>query len=759
MRIFGSRRSCSRIADSFRVIAIAAVTVLGAGGARHALAQSSTTSSSQTDAAGQPQSVQTPSQGNQALQEVVVTSQRRSENLQTVPIAETALSTDQLADKAVTTLSDLQFASPSLSVTDSGLTQNVNIRGVGIASGDPSVVNGVATYIDGVFQAPVLTQAAFYDIGSVEVLRGPQGTLVGSNSTGGAIYINTQAPKLESFGGYSQVSYGNYNDLETQDAINLPATSDLAFRIAGEYKNRDSFYDDLGPYHNDPDRLDEKAMRLSALWQPGNFEALGHIEYIDRGNGGFAYRPIPTTQFASGAVGGPFTLDYNSPTSGREQGIMPNLELKYKTDGGITFRSVSAYTEKNFDYLYDADATAIADQTENQWTWEHAASEEINVVSPTDGAFDWIAGAYYRWSKIYVRLSDTSGLPTDPTDILEVDHKYQTGIFAQGGYKITSDVKAELGIRDSTYRVDQTGAVTIGDGLSIFPPGGLQVADLASKEHDGRWTGKANVDWQIDPQNMVYAFVARGYKPGGSNSATSNFEPETVLDYEGGWKASFVEDHLRTQLGVFYMDYNDFQFDAVDTTTGNTGVTNISRSTIDGVEGQVQAHIDHFNIDGGFAYVHSRMGSLRTVNPQLLPQIGDLGPQCPLGAPSAPPACFDYNPYIGEAGGGPNLYSPTWTYNVGAEYDLRFGSGTTLTPRLNYAYVGPQYTDFFYNPITAHIEGHGLISALLTLRVRQYTVQWYGTNLTNKVYVSGQSGDNEFFGAPRQYGIRFGYEF
>ena len=114
------------------------------------------------------------------------------------------------------------------------------------------------------------------------------------------------------------------------------------------------------------------------------------------------------------------------------------------------------------------------------------------------------------------------------------------------------------------------------------------------------------------------------------------------------------------------MDYKDFQFDAIDPATGQTGVVNISNATIKGIEFQAQAKFGGLSFDGGFAYVDSksRPGHHRQC-PRNCRQIGQLGPQCPTGTPSNPPACFDYGPYIGPAGGGPNLFSPKWSYNLG----------------------------------------------------------------------------------------------
>src|SRR5580698_122374 len=209
------------------------------------------------------------SSSSPALEEIVITAQRRSENLQTVPIAVTALPGGDLAGKAITSVADLQYATPSLSIGNAGLTNSVNIRGVGLASGSPAVANGVATYVDGLFYPPIVSTNQFYDIADIEVLRGPQGTLVGSNSTGGAIFINSRNPKLGETDGYVSVGAGNYGEVNAEGAVNLPANDVLAFRAAGEYQSRDSFYKSIGPMYTDAGSLNEKSGRISMLFKPG----------------------------------------------------------------------------------------------------------------------------------------------------------------------------------------------------------------------------------------------------------------------------------------------------------------------------------------------------------------------------------------------------------------------------------------------------------------------------------------------------------
>lgn len=711
-----------------------------------------------------------PSESEEAVQPaIIVTAQRREENLQDVAIAATALLGEQLDDKAVQTIEDLQYASPSLSITDQGLTQSVNLRGIGLASGQPQVANGVATYIDGIFQPPIVTSSSFYDIASIEVLRGPQGTLVGSNSTGGAIFINTANPDTDGVEGYLKAHYGSYNAVGAEGAVNLPISDTLAVRVAGITQWRDSYYEDLGTFDNEADSLDEQAGRIGVMWEPANFRALAKIEWTDKNTGGYAYRPIVTTAFDNNRTGDIRELTYNAPTLNHERAFNSSLELRYEIDSGIVFRSLTGYTNKRINNLYDTDGAFMAslrnpgasfNQTQDQFVREREWTQEINIISPTDGDFNWILGGYYQKNKIDVDIENRAAdFLFDPTDIIIFQDKLTLGAFAQLGYKITPDIEVQVGARYSRYKVTSDGDVTIGREGPIFGPNGLVVADLSGEHQDGRVTGKVAVNWNIDDDNLIYVFAARGYKPGGANSPTSEFGPETVWDYELGWKGSLFDDHLRTQFGAFYMDYHDFQFDAIDPATGQNGVVNIANASIKGVELQAQARFGGFSFDGGLAYVHSKLDLVTIVNSRALPQIGPLGPQCPPGTPNSPPVCWNYGPFIGSAGGGPNLFSPKWSYNFGMEYQAYLGEDVTLTPRINYGYLGSRWTNLFYNPSLDYLAGRGLLSAQITLDYRDWSLEGFATNLANKKYVTGQSGNNEFYGAPREFGVRASVRF
>ncbi|MCC7194677.1 MAG: TonB-dependent receptor, partial [Gemmatimonadaceae bacterium] len=376
---------------------------------------------------------------------------------------------------------------------------------------------------------------------------------------------------------------------------------------------------------------------------------------------------------------------------------------------------------------------------------------------PTGGRWSWILGGYFQRNEIDVRIFETAA--GFPTDILPQNRRTTTGWFAQSNLNLTERLELQTGARYSTYKVTGRGNVLIGNGIPGFPPGGLPVADLAGSHDDDRVTGKVALNWRPTDRQLLYAFVAKGYKPGGFNSAVSGFAPETVINYELGWKATAADNRVRWQLAAFYNDYSDFQFDVLEPTTGQPGIRNVANGTIQGAEAQVEARFGGLRFDASAAYVDSKLDGLGFVNVRQLPP-GTLGAQCPPGVPSMPPLCFDYGPFAMTTGGGPDLYSPKWTWNAGVEYRLPLAGGA-LTPRLNYSWIGSRYTYIGYSPLTDLLASYGLWSALLGWERDAWLVQAYGRNLADKDYVSGQASasQNEFYGAPREYGLRIRYAF
>jgi iron complex outermembrane receptor protein len=220
-----------------------------------------------------------------------------------------------------------------------------------------------------------------------------------------------------------------------------------------------------------------------------------------------------------------------------------------------------------------------------------------------------------------------------------------------------------------------------------------------------------------------------------------------------------LSDHLRTQLGGFYMNYDKFQTQELNTVIGGGQPTVLNlqgTSRIYGAELQLQGRVSSWTFDAAASYVHSALGAAQVIDSRVLPNGGNgLGPQC---APGQTANCFNYTSFFQDIAGSQNPYSPKFTANVGAQYALQLPRGI-LRPRVDFSYIGRQFTTIFNNPALDLLEVRHLLNAQLNYEIKAWQVGIFGTNLTNQTYVTGQQGNNEFLGAPRQYGVRFGASF
>jgi iron complex outermembrane recepter protein len=717
------------------------------------------------------------------LQEVVVTAERRQENLQTTAISATVLNSDQLVQKGVITLQDLQGASPSLSITPDGLTTNFNIRGIGLNNSSPSVVPGVAVYRDGVWQSQIVDTDTLYDIASVQVLRGPQGTFVGDNSTGGAIFIDSRNPDFDGVHGYAQLQEGNYSDTGVQGAVNLPINDAWAARVATDAEDSDSFYRDIGSpskvtpgpqLFGDPGSLDERNFRVGLLGKPtDDLTILLKVEDNNKSTGGYAYRPVPGTEYAPYASANPFTLDYDTPTQNKELGLRPSLRIDWNIDGsGIDLRSITADQYLRVHNIYDSDGTdatlatnGVPSLAEYQAIIERTITQEFDLISPSTGRLQWIAGTYYLHDVRELSITDTSQAIPALIGISGEEIIQSAAAFGQVSYEILPSLQLQAGLR-YTHDWDEAPSgsnATINLGIPGIPDVYVNEAGI---ETDSATTGKVALNWTLNRQNFLYALVAKGFKGGGFNAGApeTTFAPEVVWDYEIGWKGQYFDDHLSTSLDGFWNDYDDMQLSALNPATGSGSLVNTTgTSVIKGFEAELHGRFGGLGVDMGAGYVNSRLGALRVINTETLPPgvTSEELPQCAAGQTAG---CFDYTPYMINLANEPNPYAPEWTFNAGVQYAMPIGQSASLTPRVNYSYVGSQWTTLFDAPVTDCLRSYGLWNATLTYDVNQWSVQAYGLNLADKVYVTGQlspgaNPDNEFFGNPRQFGIRVSRKF
>ncbi len=365
-----------------------------------------------------------------ALQEVVVTAERRAANIQTTPIAISAVSGDQLASQQLTTVTDLQKTIPNMQVLDAGTYQSINIRGIGNTAITPSIVPGVAVTHDGLLSdETIFIGEPFYDIADVEVLRGPQGTLVGASSTGGAVEITSQNPNFRGINGFGEFEFGNYTDKKFDGAINLPITDTLAARLAFNEELRNSFYHNYnwlpGPAHGpgDPGSIHNQNARLGFLWQPtDSFQAVlkGSLNYANYTGIGaepnqYTFHSGPGQACPDGSPGPvchslfynysthiPFVTNYNLPLSGNSAIVdRYSLDMRWTMAGGIVLRSLTGYQHLDGgDTLQDDDFSSANFQihTKDVGPNDNYYSEDISLQSPSTGKITWILGAdwFYR---------------------------------------------------------------------------------------------------------------------------------------------------------------------------------------------------------------------------------------------------------------------------------------------------------------------------------------------------------------------------
>jgi len=748
------------------------------------------------------------------IEEVVVTAERRSENLMTTPITASVLTGTDLQNRGVVNVNDLQFLAPNLTVNDLGQGVDFDIRGIGKGEHNSQTPIGVVLYRDGASTFPgYLTAEPFYDIKGVEVYRGPQGTFVGQNATGGAVFVTTNDPVIGGdYNGYIQAQYGNYNDAQLQGAVDIPISDTLAVRISGFGERQDSFYSiiDRNPVDACPNNkydgckpgyknngLREAAGRVSVLWQPTSaltvslkYDAL----YQDFG----AAPAVPYSQLLPvGAPVAPYGVpnDYHdsnlfhiradAPEGRMDRMQRTILKLDYLFGNGIKFQSISDYNVGNTRWRTDLDLTDgtnpgdfpyFGPGTNGNWLFfdnvgEKVYSQEFNIVSPDNQRITWVFGLYgqendYTWNKpyqFYITVGPRFPDPTpNPANLFQYgSYTFQgkttnrdLAAFGQVAAKLSDDVSVSLGGRWTTTR-SKNDVILYNYGGTPF---GTPSIDNNSQS-SSHLTYKAAIDWKVNEGDYLYGFVATGYTGGGLNVAPDAFTPQqfgpvTDTDYELGWKrSSWFDGHMRTQVNAFYTEYNNFQVTLPDPAAPlRTYEVNLPETTKNyGVEAETQASFGAFSFTGSVGLLKTKIGNFWGIDPAYNRLAALFPGTCnPTTGPTG-----GAQPYCINVKGNPITYAPSFTYNLSAQYVFDLGEGNTLTPRVNFAHVSSQWASIFDNAAVGyHLGVRNLLGAQLEWGTGTWLVSLYGDNLLNKQYVASNNSGGLYAGPPRQYGIR-----
>ena len=267
-----------------------------------------------------------------ALEEIVVTAERRELNLQDVPISATVLTAEALAAQGVDNVIEIQQVAPSVAINTYNRSTFINIRGVGIGQSAPTSNPGVAYYVDGVFvpHEQFIAQS-FFDIESIEVLRGPQGTLTGQNSTGGAIYVRTPAPSMDGFSGSIDQTIADYDWYRTVGAVNVPLSDTFALRVSGVYEERGSYTDNIGPSPSDPGSGEDRAVRAALRYQPTDGMTFDlRYEYFERETD---YNAVKNR--TDRVTADPFTIEEDALSFLNQDGYRASVEARIDLTPGL----------------------------------------------------------------------------------------------------------------------------------------------------------------------------------------------------------------------------------------------------------------------------------------------------------------------------------------------------------------------------------------------------------------------------------------
>ncbi|WP_066797686.1 TonB-dependent receptor [Sphingomonas soli] len=696
--------------------------------------------------------------------EIVVTATRRSENLMTSAISATVLSGTDLENKGVVNVDALQFAMPSIVVNNFGQGNDFNVRGIGKAEHNTQTTTGVITYRDGVPSFPGYFQGEpYYDVANIQVLRGPQGTIVGQNATGGAVFVNTNDPMIDGGNhGYFNVNYGNYNEAGFQGAVNLPISSTFAARAAVYTSRRDSFFNVKGPggapYAYDKGDVGILSARLSLLWKPSdNLTISSKTDYswIDMGAypaSPFAnyYKTLPGTNTPNPNYRDLYDVSFNAPQAARDHMIRQVLKAELETAGGVKLRSVSSYQWGNTMYQADLDGTSTGTSYFYDSVDEQQITTEFNIISPDNQRFTWLLGAFGVWNDYHFRrpydfvidLAYPFNLPAAQYKLQGNNLTYSYAAFGQIGFNITPNLKIEAGARytesKSTNEVDVIQY-------------GTPIAAYQSVKSDNV-SYKVSLGWKASQDHYFYGFVATGFRPGGLNLPVglgnpAPFKPEEITSYEGGWKGNFAGGKVRTTVSAFYNDYKNFQVIIGYPTFPTFGIElNVPNSTkIYGFEAQADLHLGNLKLGAGVNVLRSELGQFYASDPR----IAATGACDPLtGGSALATNCINLK-------GRRQTYAPDLTFNFSAEYTLELGNGDKLTPRANFGHIGQQWATLFENVSRGDsIVERNILNAQIAYNHGTWTLTAYGTNLTNQHYPAALNSGLYFAGTPRQYGVK-----
>ncbi|WP_026354704.1 TonB-dependent receptor [Massilia niastensis] len=751
------------------------------------------------------------------IAEVVVTATKRSTSLQRTPIAVTALNAATLADNHVQTMLDVVALVPGFQATaqgDHGVT-TMTLRGIGNDSAKTQYADPeVASFVDNVYSPRAEgATALMFDVEGIEVLRGPQGTLWGRNSTVGAVNIQTVKPELNSRSGHVEGGIGDYNRFGARGAVNIPLSDTAALRFAAVHERHDGYVDyqkfpgvpvaqqraayiaaggnpasfrPINPnnYVVGDDKYsaqDQSAARLSLLWHiaPSLRWNVAYEKFLDRGtpSANLMQTPRPGQKHWS-------TLSDSAPWIDRDSHNVRS-RLSWDINQDMALHYIAGASKYKGTMRFDQDGGAVLPTSIiSGGVWqEHTTvdsdyrshSHELELQSLGNRSVDWQVGLYYAAEKNSIRFDIPIMTGTQEGNVVWQGSFIQpketvdsTAAFGQatwnvsdklhltGGVRWTHDKRANIGGRAYTWNYDPTvPQLPLSPSIDPSIPGQGFKPDVPGNDgefSDSKVTGLLRLNYDIDRSNMVYASVSTGYKSGGVQDRGLPYQPETLTNYEVGSKSTFLNGALRINNALFYMDFKDFQFNSpVSFPDGGRGlaISNAEGAEVYGLESEIAARLSPND------RLSVTFAVLRSKLGRLIAGSNDYAlPPCTVDPRIA--TCVDVT-------GNTMPHSPRFSTTVQYQHTFHLNNGGTLVPRVTARYETDVELSVFNLGPEDRQEAYGTADLGLRYQKDKWWVDAFVRNVNDKkIKTSAFNGFGPWlaqYKPPRTVGINTGFDF
>lgn len=718
------------------------------------------------------------------LEEIVVTAQKRGENLQKVPVAVTAFSSESLRESGVTNITQIANLTPSLSLPQgSGGVVTPFLRGVGSTANAVGNESSVAVYVDGVYYTRLpLGFFSLANVQRVEVLKGPQGTLFGRNSSGGVIQIITsdpsQATKVS-----GQLGYGAYDTLEGNFYATTGLTDTLAadISIAGRRQGQGYGYNFARQEHTNG--YDNFIARSKLLWEPTDATTV-----LLSGFYGYARGPMQGSTYPGTTQGFVIPPFGRQPTFGfQDQNMDQDTFNRSESWGGTLkiehelsfaqFTSISALVVEKEHVIVDGDYGARPDYRADLFSTVNQKTQELQLASLAGSELTWILGLYYYDTKSSYHplrfqgpaffgpngglsfLGVTDALDDGTVNVFDLAASQTARSYAgyaQASYEILPRLKLTGGFRYTIDKLKGRGSqgVSLFNGAATIPFG-----SAADNSKDERATFKVALDYQITPTSLVYGSFSRGYKSGAYNLLPFTPPPQKaeILDaYEVGMKNEFFDRKVRLNLAVFQYNIKNPQVQLLN--NGSITLSNAQKARVRGfeVEGQL-APVRNLLINFGATVLDSKYRQYGSIINGVCVGCAPTGAvqlTSPFGAASP----------LGSivAGGNQTPFAAKFTASIGGQYTVETGIGDwTLSGNLSHN------SGYFFEPDNFLRQGaFDLVDARLSYKPNEVmTFSVWGRNLLDEQYAQfagtqqGPAGYPFIAAPPRTYGVTAGFSF